>query len=393
MPHPDSTFSDPSPETGQMYYYQIKTRNNEMVLGAPTPVEEGQLATHHLNILLVDATPNGSGGTSAPPDAEVDLFYLEATENFIIEAMWDRFDSSAASVTISDADLAPFSLVLVYADYQTASISNDTTAFRKYLENGGKLVISGWRLSYVLDGLVGYEHTLGAGDFLYDLAGIDEIQVVAPPAMEFIGATGALGYPDVDFDAVGFPGWGGALPQAEAIFTDPLPGEVDVIANFNAVSGGGSVFHNQPVAVRKSDLVPSWTIIDFPLYYMTAATSIPFLDRVLTDMGAPPVGVKSDDGASLPTEFGVMHCYPNPFNAETIIPIALPERSHIQVTLYDLMGRKIANIYEGVQNAGHNQIRFNATGLASGIYFYRIEAKGYEQGGKFSIASKMILLK
>ncbi|MBU1651201.1 M28 family metallopeptidase, partial [bacterium] len=91
VPHPDSTFSDPSPETGQMYYYQIKTRNNEMVLGAPTPVEEGQLATHHLNILLVDATPNGTGGTSAPPDEEVDLFYLEATENFIIEAMWDRF--------------------------------------------------------------------------------------------------------------------------------------------------------------------------------------------------------------------------------------------------------------------------------------------------------------
>ena len=85
--------------------------------------------------------------------------------------------------------------------------------------------------------------------------------------------------------------------------------------------------------------------------------------------------------------------YPNPFNAETIIPILLPERSRIHVTLYDLLGRKVADIYDGVLSAGQGQVRFNAKYLASGMYFYRLEANGQERGKKFTDVGKMLLLK
>ena len=94
-----------------------------------------------------------------------------------------------------------------------------------------------------------------------------------------------------------------------------------------------------------------------------------------------------------PDQFKLGQNFPNPFNAETIIPILLPERSRIHVTVYDLLGRKVGDIYEGVLNAGNGQVRFDATSLASGMYFYRLEANGQERGKKFTDVGKMLLLK
>ncbi len=85
--------------------------------------------------------------------------------------------------------------------------------------------------------------------------------------------------------------------------------------------------------------------------------------------------------------------YPNPFNAETVIPLALPERSRIRVQLFDLLGRKIGEIYNGVENAGHRRVHFDASNLASGMYLYRITAEGLESGGRFESVGKMLLLK
>ena len=85
--------------------------------------------------------------------------------------------------------------------------------------------------------------------------------------------------------------------------------------------------------------------------------------------------------------------YPNPFNAATVIPILLPERSRIRIDIYDLLGRKICRIYEGVKYAGQGRILFDAGELSSGVYFYRVEANGQERGGKFVDVGKMLLLK
>ena len=95
----------------------------------------------------------------------------------------------------------------------------------------------------------------------------------------------------------------------------------------------------------------------------------------------------------LPKEFKIGQNYPNPFNAETVIPVILPERSRITVYLYDLLGRRVCQVYNGVQNAGNGRIHFNASNLSSGVYFYHVEAEGQERGAKFSDIGKMLLLK
>jgi len=95
----------------------------------------------------------------------------------------------------------------------------------------------------------------------------------------------------------------------------------------------------------------------------------------------------------LPQEYGFGQNYPNPFNAETMIPLQLPQRSQVRVELFNIRGQSLGTVYDGVENAGWIKLRVNASGLSSGLYFYRIAAEGLERGGKFEDVGKMVVLK
>ena len=81
----------------------------------------------------------------------------------------------------------------------------------------------------------------------------------------------------------------------------------------------------------------------------------------------------------MPYSFGLSQNYPNPFNAQTTIEFALGVAGEIDLSVYDLLGRKIVNLKSGMLNAGrHSLIWDGANGggrvVASGIYFYRLES-------------------
>jgi hypothetical protein len=98
------------------------------------------------------------------------------------------------------------------------------------------------------------------------------------------------------------------------------------------------------------------------------------------------VGIDYETGV-LPAAFCIKQNYPNPFNARTIIEYSLPTASNVNITIYDLLGRKIATLINAVQPAGNHQIMWNAADAPSGIYFYKIEA------GEYGDQKKMLLLK
>jgi hypothetical protein len=89
----------------------------------------------------------------------------------------------------------------------------------------------------------------------------------------------------------------------------------------------------------------------------------------------------------LPTKFSLHQNYPNPFNPETNIQYELPRSVAVTFDIYDTMGRKITVLVDKKQPAGYYQVTFNAHGLASGIYYYRLRA------GSYSNTRRMILLK
>ncbi|MBU0517715.1 T9SS type A sorting domain-containing protein, partial [bacterium] len=95
----------------------------------------------------------------------------------------------------------------------------------------------------------------------------------------------------------------------------------------------------------------------------------------------------------LPQEFRTGQNYPNPFNSSTVIPLELPQRSRVTIHLFDVCGRLVWTHQAGVQNAGWPKVQFNASSLASGVYFSRVTATGLERGGRYIDVGKMLLLK
>lgn len=99
-----------------------------------------------------------------------------------------------------------------------------------------------------------------------------------------------------------------------------------------------------------------------------------------------------DELTGMPEEYRLYPNYPNPFNPLTIINYDLKERSHIRITVYDVLGREVALLADKEEAAGMHTVKFNAAGLTSGIYFYTMSTRSAD-GQIFSDVKKMMLLK
>ncbi len=104
-------------------------------------------------------------------------------------------------------------------------------------------------------------------------------------------------------------------------------------------------------------------------------------------------GFSSDplDG-TLPTEYALEQNYPNPFNPSTIIRYALPQDGPVMLKIYSVTGQEVATLVNEIQRAGFHETRFDASAyngraIASGVYFYRLQA------GEFSATRKFLLMK
>jgi hypothetical protein len=91
--------------------------------------------------------------------------------------------------------------------------------------------------------------------------------------------------------------------------------------------------------------------------------------------------------SAVPTAFALHQNFPNPFNPATTIQFDLPQRSNVTLSVYNVLGQKVAKLVDEVRPAGKHAVVFDASRYASGLYLYRIEA------GTYSRTMKMLLLK
>ncbi|MFC2170619.1 aryl-sulfate sulfotransferase [Calditrichota bacterium] len=105
-------------------------------------------------------------------------------------------------------------------------------------------------------------------------------------------------------------------------------------------------------------------------------------------MITPLNAVEDDDEYIVPQEFELSQNYPNPFNPVTTLSVKLPYTSRLKVQVYDIVGRQVASLYNGVMPAGSQELKFDGNSLASGIYFVKMNVPG-----KFEQVRKIVLMK
>jgi hypothetical protein len=93
------------------------------------------------------------------------------------------------------------------------------------------------------------------------------------------------------------------------------------------------------------------------------------------------------EGGEIPSEYVLRQNYPNPFNPSTTIKFELPRTSQVNLAVYDILGRQVSVLVNEKRDAGVHEVRFDGSNLASGVYFYRIQA------GDFVQTRKLLLLR
>jgi hypothetical protein len=128
----------------------------------------------------------------------------------------------------------------------------------------------------------------------------------------------------------------------------------------------------------------------FNYYNFTPESEKVFLaevERMVLLGGGTPSAVEDRENTTTPSTLVLSQNYPNPFNPVTNIPYSIDKRSTVQLTVYNLIGEKVATLVDGIKDAGSYQVSFNAANLNSGIYYYKL------QKGAQVLVNKMVLVK
>jgi photosystem II stability/assembly factor-like uncharacterized protein len=103
-------------------------------------------------------------------------------------------------------------------------------------------------------------------------------------------------------------------------------------------------------------------------------------------LAVPDSTMSTIDGpGAMPSEFALHGNYPNPFNASTTISFTLASGSDVELAVYDILGRKVTQLYDGQLNTGSHRIAWSADYMSSGLYFYRLSVNGRENAGRMTL--------
>lgn len=128
------------------------------------------------------------------------------------------------------------------------------------------------------------------------------------------------------------------------------------------------------------DFLSVWELYDnstFPMLTLVNQPIAPGEDIVTS----------SENTSDLPSRISLKQNYPNPFNPSTVISYQLPVSSHVRLQVFDMLGREVATLEDGIKQAGTHQVTFDAGNLSSGMYMYRLNV------GATTITKKLTLIK
>ncbi len=238
--------------------------------------------------------------------------------------------------------------------------------------------------------------TYGSTDRAY--AGTTSVKVAqgAWGGLSFhFGSWGGAGINTTAYSAVSFAVYGGASgANITALF------ENDARSSFPSVALGTVAANTwKVISVPIAALNPNaYAVNRLDIMEVSGGARTYYVDNIRLvglSVVAGTQGTASHDEAGRPGTYELSQNYPNPFNPSTNLRYVLPEDARVTLEVYNEIGQRVASLVEGVQAAGEHTVVFDATGMASGIYFYRLTARaqGSLQTAPFVQTKRMMYLK
>lgn len=257
-----------------------------------------------------------------------DVEFTDGSNNIRLERNWGYLEYE--SVTLKDQ-----SGEVVTTLYASNSILNDAT-----LECTGSLCASGDAVADITGGSVEVSASVtDAGQYTVKLFYLVPGGGDATADISINGGTAIM----VDFSA------------EDSTLTEAVLNGIDMTAGANTIS---------------IDNVTGNLAIDNFDFFIVNTTS-----------------TSNEEDSDLANGFKLSQNYPNPFNPSTNINFTIPASSNVQLDVFNLLGQKVATLIDGQRLAGNHTVRFDASNLASGVYFYMLRA------GDISLQRKMIMIK
>jgi hypothetical protein len=173
---------------------------------------------------------------------------------------------------------------------------------------------------------------------------------------------------EILYDSASYGAWRG-LPDVRDEQNGPVH-DTSFVINTDILQGGYFALRIYPWFNDTSPSQTKWLVLwNLRVYGTTSTTS-----------------VDVEDKSSSARKFALNQNYPNPFNPSTKISFDLEKPGYTNLTIYNVLGEKIATILSREMSAGHHEVNFNASGLSSGVYLYRLES------GNSTAVKKMMLM-
>ena len=417
VPAPDTTFID-NAGNDELYYFitAVDTLGQESELSSPIHVLIRGQVTKDLLIYL----PNSGKSSNVQNIDSVIALYDRALAG--LELDYDYFfvsDSTGLNgcedyICMGWTTMAPYRTIIFDDNQRDASLYQNvygsfTDVLTDYINIGGNLLYFGNLLRnytglYIDTQMITYN----PGMFEYDILHIDSLYMTGLSLYTngLIAGSDTIGglilaepvndsFPPLEIDtnfywweSTLFPGfiWPPPTPPMTGCLYPRSP--ADPIYLYRSLYPETSFFEGLPCGVKYSSGNGDVYTFTMHPYYFHSNGIRTLLNNIIEQT---PVSADQEDNL-LPDDYTLYQNFPNPFNPGTAIKFNLPRASDVRLDIYNILGRKVKTLVSGPVEPGISQVIWDATDysgrdVASGIYFYRIEAND------FVSSKKMLLLK
>ncbi len=368
----DTLYTDTDVSSGQFYYYYVHALDDEGHISLSTDSLKSRAVTLDQGILLVDNTKDGIGTFMNPTDAECDAYYDELLDGYTV-TQYDTYQEEQVTL----AQLGPYSTVYWYIDDAsgTSSAGLSIPDIEQYLDFGGQILISGFKLTDVFSEELGYPRYFEEGTFCYDYLKLGEADMdnfarfyYADPVFSgfeafYIDTTKTLAAADYHIfrvESVTPNDDGFSVYNYESLYEDTSP--------FGVMNG-------MPVSTAYFGVDYQSFTIPVPFYYIQLDDARTFIDHLFQDYFGETVGI--DDPGVHPSQEIMLHQnYPNPLRNTTTFSFVIPDNhTSAKIRIFNLRGQLI-NELTGSDTRANEMIwdgkNRKGKDLANGIYFYSL---------------------